>query len=101
MISKKKKIYLIAICVAIVMGISVIAIVITSAINANKYLNRYEWIEMLGEEVGMKEYSISEPYFSDVSQEEECFKYIQSAVEWGVLEEENSTKVNKKLKVNL
>lgn len=98
MISKKKKIYLIAICVAIVMGISVIAIVITSTINANKYLNRYEWIEMLGEEVGMKEYSISEPYFSDVSQEEEYFKYIQSAVEWGVLEEAKQYKGEQKVK---
>ena len=49
-------------------------------------VTRYEWMEMLGEQFGTKEYNNSKPYFKDVNADSPYFKYVQSAVEWGIIE---------------
>lgn len=49
-------------------------------------VTRYEWMQMLCERVGMTEYEKEEPYFEDVEDDDPCFRYIQTAVEWEVLE---------------
>lgn len=49
-------------------------------------VTRYEWMQMLCERVGMTEYENEAPYFGDVEEDDPCFRYIQSATEWGVLE---------------
>lgn len=53
-------------------------------------VTRYEWIEMLGEMSGINEYDSNSPYFEDVDTGNPYFKYVQSAVEWGVLDESSS-----------
>ncbi|MCM1415777.1 MAG: hypothetical protein NC430_07620 [bacterium] len=55
---------------------------------AESDISRYEWMEMLCEQEGITEYQNAEPYYTDVSAENSYFDYIQSAVEWDVLEEE-------------
>ena len=50
-------------------------------------ITRYEWIKMLCERVGMKEYKNVEPYFRDVDEKNTCFSYIQSAYEWGIIDD--------------
>ncbi len=49
-------------------------------------VTRYEWLEMLCEQTGLTGYEEEEPYFSDVTEDHDCFSCIQSAVEWEVLE---------------
>lgn len=56
---------------------------------ADGIVTRYEWMAMLGERFGITEYSDPSPYFQDVKGDSPYFNYVQSAVEWGVLEEEN------------
>lgn len=51
-------------------------------------ISRYEWMEMLCEQSGLTEYQNEEPYYEDVNTNNSYFPYIQSAVEWDVLEEE-------------
>ncbi|MDD3138206.1 MAG: hypothetical protein PHX08_04450 [Lachnospiraceae bacterium] len=48
-------------------------------------ITRYEWMKMLCEETGMTESRNESPYFSDVEKDNSCFTYLQSAVEWDVL----------------
>lgn len=48
-------------------------------------ITRYEWMEMLCNQQGLTEYQNKMPYFSDVNEKDTCFPYIQSAVEWGLL----------------
>ncbi|MCM1386013.1 MAG: hypothetical protein NC231_01690 [Bacillus sp. (in: Bacteria)] len=55
---------------------------------AESDISRYEWMEMLCEQEGITEYQKTEPYYTDVSAGNSYFAYIQSAVEWDVLEEE-------------
>lgn len=49
-------------------------------------ITRYEWLEMLCEQSGLTEYQNEEPYYKDVNTGNVYFSYIQSAVEWNVLE---------------
>lgn len=49
-------------------------------------LSRYQWIEMLCTQTGMTGYSSQTPYFRDVTEEDTYYSYIQSAVEWNVIE---------------
>ncbi len=50
-------------------------------------VTRYEWMEMLGEQFGINEYSNAEPYFKDVDADSSYLNYIQSAVEWEIIED--------------
>lgn len=47
---------------------------------------RYEWLEMLGEQIGINGYTNDSPYFCDVHSENPYYPYIQSAVEWNVID---------------
>lgn len=49
---------------------------------------RFEWIKMLDEQFGIGEYRENIPYFQDVDRQNGYFAYVQSAVEWEVLEKE-------------
>lgn len=50
-------------------------------------VTRYEWLERLCEYAGMTESHTETPYFKDVKPDNTYFSYIQSAVEWEVLQE--------------
>lgn len=49
-------------------------------------ISRYEWIEMLCEQTGITEYQNEIPYFSDVNKNNVYFSYLQSAIEWEILD---------------
>lgn len=49
-------------------------------------VTRYEWIEMLCTKTGITEYESETPYFSDVEKNNVYYPYLQSAVEWEVLD---------------
>lgn len=46
-----------------------------------------DWIIMLDEDAGIDSYSQKTPYFINVNKDDVCFDAVQSAVEWGVLEQ--------------
>lgn len=48
-------------------------------------VTRYEWMKMLCEQTGITEYQNEIAYFPDVSKDNDYFPYLQSAVEWGIL----------------
>ena len=50
-------------------------------------VSRGEWISMLSAEFGMDNYQSDAPYYSDVSQANDLFSYVQSCREWGVLKQ--------------
>ena len=52
-------------------------------------VTRYEWIEMLGEQFGITEYTNTEACFKDVDADSPYYNYVQSAVEWEVIEDTN------------
>ena len=49
-------------------------------------VTRYEWMKMLCEQEGLIKYKNEMPYFSDVNKDSIYFLYLQSAVEWRVLD---------------
>ncbi len=49
-------------------------------------ISRYEWIKMLCEQNGLTENQNEDPYYEDADAANPYFPYIQSAVEWGVIE---------------
>ena len=49
-------------------------------------VTRGEWITMLAGAFALVEPQSDAPYFSDVSAGDELFNYVQSSVEWGVLQ---------------
>ena len=49
-------------------------------------ITRYEWIEMLCAQTGITEYQNEAPYFSDVEKDSAYYPYLQSAVEWEILD---------------
>lgn len=48
-------------------------------------MTRGEWVAELGQAFGMDTPVTEEPYFSDVTAEDENFRYVQAAADWGVL----------------
>lgn len=63
-----------------------IGIVILRGKSDDEEVSRYEWMEMLCEQEGLTEYKNQNPYFSDVNEDDFYFPYLQSAVEWEVLD---------------
>lgn len=57
-------------------------------------ITRKEWIAMLGEYMGVKSYSSENPYFDDVDKNDKYYSYIQSSVEWGLVENNREFKGN-------
>lgn len=52
---------------------------------SDEYVNRGQWIAMLGETFGMDNYESSTPRYSDIQQGNDLFPYVQAAAEWDVL----------------
>ncbi|MCM1127054.1 MAG: hypothetical protein NC429_11350 [Lachnospiraceae bacterium] len=52
-------------------------------------ITRCEWMEMLCEQTGIIEYRNETPYFSDIEKDSTYYPYLQSAVEWEVLDPED------------
>lgn len=51
-------------------------------------ITRYEWMEMLCEKAGLREYN-NVPYFSDVNENNDYFPFVQAAVEWKILSDDS------------
>lgn len=91
----KNKVKLIVILIVVAVFIDAFLLYILFSNSETKYvktskaddITRYEWIEMLCEQVGMTEYQNSEPYFKDVEKDSRYFSYIQSAYEWEIIDE--------------
>ena len=49
-------------------------------------ITRFEWMEMLCKKTGMTDYKNKEPYYKDVQDNSKYYPFIQSAVEWKILE---------------
>lgn len=85
---KNKKNYifiLIAIC-AVLLVFAVVYIVERNSAEDENIVTRYEWLQMLGEQFGINEYTSELPYFKDVDSDNPYFAYVQSAVEWQVID---------------
>ena len=84
--AKKNSIFLlIAVCLVLLLFCLVFFLKKNLDIDENT-ATRYEWLEMLGERLGINEYTNESPYFSDVDFDNPYFSYIQSAVEWNVID---------------
>lgn len=77
-----KKTYFTILC-SILASISIFLIIKNA--NEDEKITRYEWMDMLCEQTGMVEYENNNSYFSDVDKQSSHFKYIQSAVEWDII----------------
>lgn len=89
---KNKKNYifiLIAIC-AVLLVFAVVYIVERNSTEDENIVTRYEWIQMLGEQFGINEYANELPYFKDVDSDNPYFAYVQSAVEWQVIDADSA-----------
>lgn len=68
---------------------------ITGCANAGKVvLSRGEWIELLASEFGLDDSTLTEPSFTDVPKDNTLYNSIQSCVDWGVLNTEESSTFN-------
>lgn len=94
MVNNKKKLIIISIIpflVLIIIG-AIIGICLLGSVDdgvktsKNGDITRFEWMEMLCKKVEITEFKNEEPYFNDVKDDSEYFSYIQSAVEWEMLE---------------
>lgn len=53
-------------------------------------ITRGEWIEQLGQKMGLDEYQSKTNYFKDIKEDNEIYPYVQACVEWDILDEEES-----------
>lgn len=82
----KKYIFIVpAICLIILIGGVIFFLKRNPAVDENA-VSRYEWIEMLTEQMGLQEYTAETPYFADVASENPYFACIQSAAEQEIIE---------------
>lgn len=49
-------------------------------------ITRFEWMEMLCKKTGMTDFKNKKPYYNDVQDDSDYYSYIQSAVEWKILD---------------
>lgn len=97
-VKQKKAIIVLCIIVLVCIGVASLGFVIFLRKQDDKYvknantddISRYDWMEMLCEQSGLKEYQNGVPYFEDIDVGNEYFSYIQSAVEWNVLEQDKT-----------
>lgn len=54
-------------------------------VNSQVSITRGEWIETLSKGFGMDEFTNTTPYYKDVDENNEIYKYVQSCYEWDVL----------------
>lgn len=72
--------------------VAIIAVIIGLSSFHEKDINgisRYEWIQMLVEKFGVNEVSDKSPYFEDVDSDNEYFSCVQSAYEWGIIDNDS------------
>lgn len=94
MISRDKKlkiIFCILLCILVVFVSFILFKLFISSIDKAENpqegdLSRYQWIEMLCNQMGMTGYNSQNPYFKDVPEDDAYYSYIQSSVEWDVVE---------------
>lgn len=91
----KKKYFLILAAIGVVLFTVGVVLIAVRFINTNSgtdedTVTRFEWLEMLGEQFGLTEYTNVSPYFKDVDSDSPYFCYVQSAVEWEVIDEEDN-----------
>lgn len=94
MISRDKKlklIFCILLCILVVFVSLILFKLFTSSTDKagnpqEGDLSRYQWIEMLCNQMGMTGYNSQNPYFKDVPEDDAYYSYIQSSVEWDVVE---------------
>ena len=80
-----KRILFFLICVVIVFGGFYLS---KNSSNEDEHkLNRFQWIAMLSEEFGIEEQREGAAYFKDVGTDNWYYGYIQTAVEWGIIED--------------
>jgi hypothetical protein len=72
--------------ILVITTVLIIFITKNNKTNKTESINRYEWMSLLCEYEGISDYDKSEPYYNDVDSNNDSFKYIQSAVEWSVLD---------------
>ncbi len=94
---KKRNIWAIVITgvIVLILGIVIAFCVIKSneATDQNSYtdcVTRQEWIVMLDQYMGVTNAASKQPYFQDVPVSDQNFEFIQSAVEWGLIEADES-----------
>lgn len=81
----KKKILIIATCIATLVTAIIIGVIIK--ISSEGSISRYEWVSMMSDKFNMVEYQNDTPYYVDVLPDNEYFATIQSAREWDVLDD--------------
>lgn len=84
--NNKKYIFItLAICIIIII-VGVIFFLKRNPAADENAVTRYEWIEMLAEQMGLQEYTAKTPYFADVTANDPYFACIQSAAEQEIIE---------------
>ena len=88
---KLKMIFYILLCILLVSVFLILFKLFTSSTDKAENpqegdLSRYQWIEMLCNQMGMTGYNSQTPYFKDVPEDDVYYSYIQSSVEWDVVE---------------
>lgn len=73
-------------------------IVLSSLLNLSgcakedSYVSRAEWIQLLGEQLGLNEYVSKADYYTDVKEDSEYYCYVQSCADWGIISNSESKK---------
>ena len=83
---KRNYIFIFVIVCSVILLSGVVLFVKENSIIDENAVTRYEWLEMLGQQLGMNEYTNASPYFSDVDPENPYYPYVQSAAEWNVID---------------
>ena len=66
----------------------------------NKVITNLDYLNKLSNELNIKDYTNTSPYFSDINETNDSFINIQSLVEWNVLNIEDNIEFNKELEYN-
>ncbi len=56
-----------------------------------------EWLKELDEKAGIVQFTQKEPYFSDISETNEAYAYVQAAVEWKIIRPEDEFELDQDL----
>ena len=83
---KKQIIFIISVVITIIAIIIGVSSVHEKDITG---ISRYEWVQMLVEKFGVNEVSDKSPYFEDVDSNNVYFSCVQSAYEWGIIDNDS------------
>lgn len=84
-----KKVFLILVCTIIFLA--------CCACKKKEIYTLRSWLSDLALKAGISDYQNSDPYFSEISEDDSDFGSIQSLVEWGVIEETESIEFDAEL----